>query len=112
MTPQWLPLPSNGTDATAWPRRASSTLTPILCTGGMVDSIAPFIMSTRLLTPLPLRAAAHQNATAVLGRVGDAAVVRLLGRGVIGLDSEVCQHGSQQDVRLGGRERRRAAAQT
>jgi hypothetical protein len=48
MTPKWFPFPSSGTVAAAYPRRASTALMPILCAGGMVDSMAPFIMSTRL----------------------------------------------------------------
>ena len=51
-------------------------------------------------------AATHHDAPAVLGREGDAPEVDLLIRRVVGLDHEVPQHGSQDDIHLDVGERR------
>ena len=63
-----------------------------------MDSIAPFIMSTRLLTPLTLLAAAHRHAAAVLRRIRDAPMMHLLVRRRHRSRFEVRQHSPQHDV--------------
>src|SRR3954470_14275734 len=105
-TPKWLPFPFIGTEATACPLAASITVMPILCAGGMVASIAPFIMSTRLVTTLTLRAAPDDHAPAVLGGVRDpTGVHRLVGCGGR-VDNEVPQHCSKHHIHLHIREHR------
>src|SRR5690349_12020780 len=74
---------------------------PILYAGGMVCSIAPFIMSTRLLTGQTLRATLHHHSAAVLRGVRHTAVMDLLAGRLVRLDLEVLQRRSQHDVHLG-----------